>query len=420
MIDDAAFAQIQGTVEDRAFMESLPVSRITESNYESVSPLSFHLYAHVRVFHCSQVPDFSLFGEKVGRRLRVVKQWGTTDGSVSVVLTADEAPPKWTLQDALIDVCHEAFILMFFPESSFCYIGSTMRTEKLYLAIMDVVCADGCRPLSYEETSRARAGLQSMKFFNVGLKNTTFNSQSETYRTLTGPQAERAVTSGDSRAYAQGHFFGSGMNGQIKETVGASSSSRIWSNQRLSIPDFVNWIRTLNTRIAGDVPFSATHLDIVRTSTALRRLPDIVIAANWPKQGFKANPKTRYRPSAQVAYKYSKLIEWDLQDFRSDPQAGRMGFAVAHVDGVVDMCFNLAQGRVITCLDQAATLEIESAHDAWMPLADWLCEHCPVFYAADKSSFEGMNLMAAPLQQTLRLVPGDTEAIAWDNCDITV
>lgn len=28
--------------------------------------------------------------------------------------------------------------------------------------------------------------------------------------------------------------------------------------------------------------------------------------------------------------------------------------------------------------------------------------------------------MAAPLQQTLRLVAGDAEAIVWDNCDITV
>ncbi|WP_296258872.1 MULTISPECIES: DEAD/DEAH box helicase [unclassified Pseudomonas] len=420
MIDDAAFAQIQGTVEDQEFMQGLPVRRITESDYESVSPLSFHLYAHVRVFHCSVAPDFSLFGEKVGRRLRVVKQWGTEDGSISVILTADEAPPKWTILDAVIDVRHEAFFLMFFPESSYCYIGSTLRTEKLYLAIMDVICPDGSRPLSYEETSRARAGLQGVKFFNVGLKNTTFNSQSETYRTLTGPQAERAVTSGDSRAYAQGHFFGSGMNGQIKETVGASSSSRIWSNQRLSIPDFVEWIRTLNARIAGDMPLSATHLDIVRTTTALRRLPDMVIAANWPKQGFKANPKIRYRPTVQVAYRYSKLVEWDLQDFRSDPQAGSMTFAVAHVDGAVEMCFNLAQGQMITCLDRVATLEIESAHDAWMPLAQWLCENCPVFYAADKSSFEGMNLIAAPLQQTLKLVAGDAEAIVWDNCDVTV
>ncbi len=79
MIDDAAFAQIQGTIEYQDFMEGLPVCRITESDYESVSPLSFHLYAHVRVFHCSVAPDF-LLGEKIGRPLRVVKQWGTEDG----------------------------------------------------------------------------------------------------------------------------------------------------------------------------------------------------------------------------------------------------------------------------------------------------------------------------------------------------
>lgn len=420
MIDDAALAQIQGSVEDQEFMDGLPVSRVAESDYESVTPLSFNLYAHVRVFHCPQAPDFSLLGERIGRRLRMVKQWSTKDGTISVVLIADEAPPKWTVLDALIDVRHEAFLLMFFPESGFCYIGSTLRTEKLYLTIMDVICPDGCRPLSYEETSRARAGLEAVKFFNVGLKNTTFNSQSETYRTLTGPQAERAVTAGDSRAYAQGHFFGSGMNGLIKETVGASSSSRIWRNQRLSIPDFVDWIRTLDGRIAGDAAFSATHLDIVRTTTALRRLPDVVIAANWPKQGFKTNPKIRYRPDAQRPYRYSKLVEWDLQDFRSDPQNGRMPFELAHVDGAVGMCFNLVQGRMITCLEGAVSIDVESSHDTWMHLSDWLCEHPPVFYAADKSSFEGMNLMAASLLQTLRLVPSDTSSIDWNGCDISV
>jgi len=419
MIDDAALAEIQGTLDDQQFMEGLPVRRVTESDYDSVTLLSFHLYAHVRGFHCDEAPDFSLFGAKIGRQLRIVKQWAAGDGTLSLVLTADEAPPNWTALDALIDISHQAFLLMYFPVSGYCFIGSTLRTEKLYLAIMDVVCPAGCRALSYEETSRARAGLDSVRFFNVGLKNTAFNSQSETYRTLTGPQAERAVTSGDSRAYAQGHFFGSGMNGQIKETIGASSSSRMWSNQRLSIPDFVDWIRTLNERIAGNVPFSATHLDIVRTTTKLRRLPDNVIAANWPKEAFKNNPRVRYRTHEQ-AFRYSKLVEWDLQDFRSDPQNGRMQFSVAHVDRAVGMCFHLEQGRMITCEEPAVTIEIEPAHDSWTPLADWLCDHSPVFYAADKSSFESMNLMAAPLLQTLRLVPGDTATINWDNCSIRV
>lgn len=420
MIDEAALVELQGSLEDQEFVERLPVRRLAESDYESVSPLSFHLYAHVRVFHCDEAPDFSRLEARIGRQLRIVKQWGTEDGAVSLLLTADEAAPNWAISDALIDVRHDAFVLMFFEDSRLCYIGSTNRTEKLYLSIMDVLLPSSCRSLSYEETSRARVGLEGVKFFNVGLKNTTFNSQSETYRTLTGPQAERAVTSGDSRAFAQGHFFGSGMNGQIKETVGASSSSRIWSNQRLSIPDFVEWVQTLNGRLAGDAPFSATHLDIVRTTTALRHLPEVVIAANWPKHGFKTNPRIRFRATAQERFKYSKLVEWDIQDFHSDPRAGQLTFVLVHVDGEVNMRFRLGNAKMITCLDAGVGFDIEPAHDSWIPFADWLCEHSPVFYASDKSSFEGINLMAAPLLQTLRLVAGDTDTIDWAGCEIGV
>ncbi|WP_256661693.1 ABC-three component system protein [Pseudomonas sp. F01002] len=235
MIDEAAIAQLAGSLEEQEFMERLPVRKIAESDYESVSPLSFNLYAHVRVFECDEPPNFGLLDSTIGRHLRIVKQWGTQDGTISLVLTADETSPNWAISDALIDVRHDVFLLMFFEAAKLCYIGSTRRTEKLYLSIMDTIAPGGCRPLSYQQTSRARAGLEEVKFYNVGLKNTTFNSQGETYRTLTGPQAERAVTAGDSRVFSQGHFFGSGMNGQVKETIGASSSSRIWEETRFRL-----------------------------------------------------------------------------------------------------------------------------------------------------------------------------------------
>jgi hypothetical protein len=56
----------------------------------------------------------------------------------------------------------------------------------------------------------------------LGLKNTAINTQAESYRVLTGPRAERAVTAGDARSFVQGHFFGSGSDGQERETIGAS------------------------------------------------------------------------------------------------------------------------------------------------------------------------------------------------------
>jgi len=91
----------------------------------------------------------------------------------------------------------------------------------------------------------------------------------------------------------------------------------------------------------------------------------------------------------------------------SDEAAVRMRFAVGH-------------GRMVSLLEGEPDVEVESAADSWIPLPDWLCDHPPMFYAADKSSFEGMNLMAAPQLQVTALAPGDAEALDWTGCDVMV
>lgn len=420
LIDEAALGELAGDAAEQAVLERLPVRRVAESDYDAVSPLSLQLYAHVRVFRCVQPPDFNLFGDTVGKDLRVIKQWASDDGTIALMLTADENPPNWATSDVLVNIRHDAFLFIYRTTSRLCYIGSTRRTEKLYVGMMDKICAENYRALSYEETSRARAGLQAVKFFNVGLKNTTFNSQSETYRTLTGPQAERAVTAGDGRAYVQGHFFGSGFDGEDKETIGASSSSRIWSNKRLTVAEFLDWVERLDARLNGNTPFTETHLDIVRAATTLRRLPDTVIAATWPKAGFKANPRVRYRPTPSTSLIFRRLTEWEIVGFECRPDNSELYFSLESEDLTVPMCFTVGRGRMVTALDPGIVIEVESAVDDWMPLADWLSNHPPRFYASDKSSFEGVNLMAAPLLQVESLSPGDAETIDWSNCAIEV
>jgi superfamily II DNA or RNA helicase len=419
MIDQAALTALSGDADDQAVLENLTVRRQAESDYDAVSPLSLELYAHVRVFRCGQPPDFKRIGDTIGRELRSIKQWLSADETVSLVLTADESPPNWATSDVLMNVRHDAFLLIYFPMSRLCFIGSTRRTEKIYIGLMDEVCEESY-PLSYEETSRARAGLDSVRFYNVGLKNTTFNSQGETYRTLTGPAAERAVTAGDGRAYAQGHFFGSGISGNDKETIGASSSSRIWSNQNLSVPEFLEWVGRLNERLVGTAPFSQTQLDIVRAATTLRNIPDQVIAATWPKAGFKTNPRLRFSPVAGGPLSYKRLTDWDLTDFVSQPANGVLDFNMNLDDYTLPLRFSLGQGRMISSRPGSIFVEVESATDSWMPLADWLREHPPVFYAADKSSFEGMNHMATPQLQAPALTPGDAKHINWTDCEIGI
>jgi len=420
MIDEAAAAELAGDAEGQALLERLPVKRIAESDYEAVSPLALELYAHVRVFHCSQAPDFATIGDRITRHVRVMKQWSSDDGTVSLLLTADENPPSWATSNVLSNIRHDAFLFIYYPTTQRCYIGSTRRTEKIYLGLMNKVCPSAHRALSYEETSRARAGLQAVKFYNVGLKNNTFNSQAETYRTLTGPAAERAVNAGDGRAYSQGHYFGSGIADDIKETIGASSSSRIWSNQRLTVAEFLSWVGRIDARLTGGAPFAATQLDLVRATTTLRVLPDTVIAGTWPKAGFKANHRIRYRRGAGERPMYRRLTDWEFCSFESRPAEARLLFSVTSEDISVRMRFAVGQGNMVSQSEEDARLEIESAIDSWMPLAEWLSEHPPIFYAADKSSFEGMNLMAAPQLQTRALAQGDAEVIDWTGCDVTI
>lgn len=419
MIDEAARRELVGNAESQAVLDRLPVSRIAESDYELVSPLALELYAHVRVFMCAETPDFSKIGDTIGKDLRAVKQWLSTDGTVSLVLTVDENPPNWATSDVLVNVRHDAFLLIYFPESRLCYIGSTRRTEKIYQRLMGEVCAS-FRLLSYEETSRARAGLEAVRFYNVGLKNSTFNSQSETYRMLTGPAAERAVTAGDGRAYVQGHFFGSGVLGNTKETIGASSSSKIWSNQALTVSEFISWVGQLNARLVGTAPFAQTQFDIVKAATTLRQIPDVVIAATWAKGGFKTNPRIRYRTGGAGPFDFSRLTDWELCEFVPDPANGVLDFKVSQDQNSVQMRFSIGQGRLVTQQNGGVEIEVESATDSWMHLSEWLAEHPPVFYAANKSSFEGMNQMSAPSLQIATLSPGDAEFIDWSGCAIDV
>lgn len=420
MIDATAIAQLEGNAAERAILDRLQLRRVTESDYDAVSPLSLQLYAHVRVFRCSRTPDFSQVGETIGKELKVAKHWLSEDGWISLLLTLDQNPPNWATSDVLVNLRHDAFLFVYRPDSNLCFVGSTRRTEKLYLGLMETICKAGYRPLSYEESSRARAGLQGMKFFHVGLKNTTLNSQGESYRTLAGPQAERAVTAGDSRAYVQGHYFGSGLDGEQRETIGASSSSRIWSNQRLTVAQFIDWVERLDARLAGASPFSETRLDIVRAAQTLRQLPDKVIAGMWAKSAFKANPRVRYAPTRGGSIVTRRITDLELQGFQTDPSTGSLMFIVVGDDYQVRMRFSVGGGRMVTSMEPDKPLEVEAGADDWTPLEDWLSVVPPVFYAADKSSFEGVNLMAAPSIRVEALAPGDAETLGWNGCDITV
>jgi len=418
MIDAAAQEQIAEGNVDRGILEVLKTKVQAESDYDAVSPLSLELYAHARVFECAARPDFDLFGSIIGRNLKLVKQWMSGDRLITLLLTVDNEPPAWATSDALVNVRHEAFLLAYNEATHLCFIGSTRRTDRLYIEMMQAVCMDHHRPISYESTRRAVAGLVDLKFYNLGLKNTAINTQAESYRVLTGPRAERAVTAGDARAFVQGHFFGSGFDGQERETIGASSSSRIWSNQRLTVSEYLKWISKLNNRLNGNAGIAASQLDLVQHSRSLRALPTRVIGASWHKDAYRLAPRVKYRFTDEEDWQFRQMTDLELSTF--EVHGLELRFRIESDTESMSFVFSIAGGQLIRADDDNWECEVMSHHDDWIDMATWLSMHPPAFFGADKSSFQGMNSNPSPTTVAMRLADSDAEGLDWANCEIEV
>lgn len=420
MIDEVAGKQIADAEADREVLDFLKMRGQADSDYDSVTPLLLELYAHAQIFECDTEPDFSLFGDVVGRKLRVAKQWTSDDGSVALVLTVDTSPPNWATSDVLVNIRHDAFLLAYNAASKLCFIGSTRRTDRLYLDLIQTVCADHHRPISFERTRQALRGLGALRFYNVGLKNTAINSQTESYRTMTGPAAERAITPGDARGYSQGHFFGSGVGaGDERETIGASSSSRIWSNRRLTVAEYIAWISDLNKRLNGGGTIATSQLDIIQHARTLTNIPHPIIAAGWHKQAYKLAPRIRYRAYEGLAWTNQILTDLELEEFELSELGDAMTFWVRSDDFAVQFKFGLGGGALFVQIGQGF-VQVMAGNDEWVDLASWLTLHPPVFYAADKTSFQGVNLIGAAAITISKLAEESATALNWQGCAIGI
>lgn len=273
--------------------------------------------------------------------------------------------------------------------------------------------------ISFERTRQAQRGLKGLRYYAIGLQNTAVNSQAESYRIMTGPAAERNITAGDARGYAQGHFFGSGVGeGDKRETVGASGGSKIWSNRRCSVAEYIAWTSELNKRLNGAGDIAPSLLDMIQHARTLRQIPETVIAAGWHKQAYRQAPRVRYRQKTSDDWSSAQLTDFEMNSFALDAGRKFLDFEVS--DGTFAMKLRLGLKGVLFTPQGTADLDVMSAHDEWLDIATWMTLHPPVFYAGDKSSFQGVNLTPAPALMITKLADGDAGSMDWNGCAIGV
>ena len=83
------------------------------------------------------------------------------------------------------------------------------------------------RPLPLVRLNRALSDLEVPEFFNVGMRNRVVSNTMESYRIITGSNADKAILPSDGRLYHPGHIFGRASDNGNPVTIGLSSASKI-------------------------------------------------------------------------------------------------------------------------------------------------------------------------------------------------
>ena len=78
----------------------------------------------------------------------------------------------------------------------------------LYDELVESFEAADPRPLPLVRLNKALNDLTEPGFFNVGIRNRVASNTTESYRIITGSNADKAILKSDGRLYHRGHVFG--------------------------------------------------------------------------------------------------------------------------------------------------------------------------------------------------------------------
>ncbi len=141
-----------------------------------------------------------------------------------------------------------------------------------------------------------------------------------------------------------------------------------------------------------------------------------VAALHAPHRSLVPTLQFRYRQRGHQQWIYAQITDLELATFAVN--GPELSFEVVSEQHQLPFTFSIAGGQLIRPRNANWESELSSSHDEWLDFATWLSMHTPVFYAADKSSFEGMNSFPTPALVARRLADGDARDLDWTGCEI--
>ena len=298
MVQNLSATRVTQEAQTREVLESFASIDVLSEDLSDLSLYVLEPYYHVKIYQLGADLDMRstvAFPDS----MQVVYEAVSEEHNAAVYITREFTLPKWSNDDRLASVQADLFIFHQDPTSKLLFICASRRSDGLYEELSSSFAGAHPRPLPLARLNRALNDLGSPEFFNVGMRNRVSSSTTESYRMITGSNADKAIQKSDGRLYHRGHVFGRANDGGDLVTIGLSSASKIWSNRSSKLPQLIDWCRKLADRISSDrTPVTGSGLDHLDVGEEITELPPGIFAAAWPPNVIRQYPEFRFSDEA--------------------------------------------------------------------------------------------------------------------------
>jgi superfamily II DNA or RNA helicase len=397
IIKDLSQGRIDEEVDAREFLEGFASPTDTEFETADISLHALRPYHHVKVYQIDEglAPDLEL---ELPDWMTVVFRQNHTQEPAVVFITRELTKPEWADLDLFLGVEYHLFVVFYDAQTKLLFINTSQRSDTVYEDLaMHLVPKYLPRAVPLNKINKVLLGLVDYEFFNIGMRNRMHRSWSESYRTIAGPSAQRAIQRSDGRLYNRGHIFARAKDGEDAVTIGYSSSAKVWSNTKNRIPQFTNWCRALAQRIHSDREVQTfSGLDFIRVGETVTAIPSGVIAAEWDVSAFNHPLQIRYR-NDEGAMVSGQLLDRELLIDReaSTDDTIRVCIRSDDCEWLVDFSLNSRPYFTPVSTELIADVSVERGRTS-MLLIDYLNTRPPSFFFADFSSLQGAEHFKSP------------------------
>ena len=390
MIANLSSVRVDKETAVREALESFDKHERTDGHeYDDLSLYSIEPYHHIKVYSVTGVVD--LVGQiKWPKDIEVIHQRVSEALNTAIYITREIKRSSFCKDDRFNNILHDAFIIYHDEEAKLVFLCFTRRTPGFYDLIMDGVAPAGGNILPLNQINKALNGLKNHEFYNVGMRNRSKSSTSESYRIISGSGADKAIQPTDARLYHRGHSFGSAEDNGEEVTIGISSASKIWSNKSSQIPDLIGWCKSLAVKLVSDTHESTKcGLDLLSVGEKLEAIPSGVMFADWDREVYKGIYFVEFQ--GNEGRQKVQLLDCDIAIDHDSISTNCIFFRIV-VDGeFFSFRYAINESRLFNRVSENQLLVCKGTDK--IPFEEFLNEYPLVFYTGMLSSFHGLSFM---------------------------